>query len=366
MTDAARHRIESAFSENFAARGEVGASVAVWENGREVLSLASGFADRQLSRPWTEATPVLVWSATKGPAAACVLHSLHARGIGLDTPVAAVWPGFAQAGKERVTLAELLSHRADLAALAEPVDVEDHDAVVAALERQPARSGEQAYHARTFGFLLDEVVRRLNDGQTLGAYFREHFGDPLDLEMWIGIPADLADDVSPVFAAKPGPNPRDAEFARAFLDPRSLTARAFASPRGLSSVASMNSREARMMSFPGFGGIATARALARFYDALLRAPFLAQMTTRLASGFDRVLRVETAFSAGFMLDPLDENGRKLRATFGPSPSAFGHAGAGGSVAFADPKRGLSFAYVMNQMEHGVLPGPKAAALVEAL
>jgi CubicO group peptidase (beta-lactamase class C family) len=366
MTDEVRQAIESAFRENFATRGEVGASVAVWENGREALSLADGFCDRQLTRPWTEATPVLVWSATKGPAAACVLHSLHARGIPLDTPVAALWPGFAQADKGRITLAELLSHRAGLAALAEPVPVEDHDAVVAALEQQPALGTGHAYHPRTFGFLLDELVRRINDGQALGDYFREHFGDPLDLEIWIGVPAERAEDVSPVFAAKAGPNPRDTEFARAFADPQSLTARAFASPRGLSSVASMNRPETRMMSLPGFGGIATARALAKFYDALLRAPFLDWMTAQLASGPDRVLQVETAFSAGFMLDPLDAAGGKVRRTFGPSPSAFGYAGAGGSVAFADPERGLSFAYVMNQMEQGVLPGPKAAALVDAL
>jgi CubicO group peptidase (beta-lactamase class C family) len=128
----------------------------------------------------------------------------------------------------------------------------------------------------------------------------------------------------------------------------------------------MNRPETRMMSLPGFGGIATARGLAKFYDALLRAPFLDWMTGRLTSGHDRVLQVETAFSAGFMLDPLDVTGRKLRTTFGPSPRAFGHAGAGGSLAFADPERGLSFAYVMNQMEQGVLPGPKAAALVAAL
>jgi CubicO group peptidase (beta-lactamase class C family) len=79
-----------------------------------------------------------------------------------------------------------------------------------------------------------------------------------------------------------------------------------------------------------------------------------------------VLLMETAFSAGFMRDPVDANGRKLRAIFGRGQCAFGHPGAGGSQAFADPERRLAFAYVMNQMEPGVLPGPKSLRLVEAL
>ena len=86
----------------------------------------------------------------------------------------------------------------------------------------------------------------------------------------------------------------------------------------------------------------------------------------LVQGVDRVLLTDTAFSAGFMRDPVSLDGKKLRAIFGPSPSAFGHPGAGGSHAFADPERRIGFAYVMNQMEPGVLPGPKALRLVEAV
>jgi CubicO group peptidase (beta-lactamase class C family) len=90
------------------------------------------------------------------------------------------------------------------------------------------------------------------------------------------------------------------------------------------------------------------------------------MTRTLAQGPDKVLLLETAFSAGFMRDPVGPDGAKQRQTFGPSPSAFGHPGAGGSQAFADPETGISFAYVMNQMEPGVLPNAKSLRLVEAL
>jgi CubicO group peptidase (beta-lactamase class C family) len=90
------------------------------------------------------------------------------------------------------------------------------------------------------------------------------------------------------------------------------------------------------------------------------------MTTTLSQGEDRVLLMENAYSAGFMRDPVDANGRKTRAIFGPSLSAFGHAGAGGSFAFADPEHRLAFAYTMNQMEPGVLPNAKSLRLIEAL
>jgi CubicO group peptidase (beta-lactamase class C family) len=366
VNEKTRHRIAQAFLQNFAERGEVGASVSAYRDGKEILSLAEGWCDHEQTEPWRAKTHVLIWSATKGPAAACVLHCLHMHGIPLFTPVADIWPRFAQAGKEEVTLAELLSHRAGQAALAESVPLEDHDAVIATMEQQPILHDSHAYHPRTFGYLLDEVIRLLNRGQTLGDYFRQHFGDPLGLDLWIGLPEELHNAVAHILPAKTGSDSQHERFAKAIGNPQSLTARAFASPRGLSSVSAMNTREARKLSLPAFGGIATADALAKFYDSMLRTPFLDQMTTPLAMGYDEVLHVDTAFSAGMMLDPLDENGSKIRSVFGPSLTAFGHAGAGGSVAFADPENGFSFAYVMNQMEHGVLPGAKATALVKAL
>jgi CubicO group peptidase (beta-lactamase class C family) len=141
-------------------------------------------------------------------------------------------------------------------------------------------------------------------------------------------------------------------------------------------VASLNTAEARSASFPGFGGIGTASALGKFYAMLAcggtlegRTYFstetLGWMSASLAQGGDLVLLTPTAFSAGFMQDPV-AGGMKMRALFGPGLRAFGHPGAGGSHAFADPERRLAFAYAMNQMEAGVLPTGKAGRLVEAM
>jgi CubicO group peptidase (beta-lactamase class C family) len=89
-------------------------------------------------------------------------------------------------------------------------------------------------------------------------------------------------------------------------------------------------------------------------------------TETVVNGFDATLLTEIAFSAGFMKDPVDELGRKMRNHYGPSTLAFGHPGAGGSFAFADPEHDVAFAYVMNQMEYGVLPNGKSHRLVQAL
>jgi CubicO group peptidase (beta-lactamase class C family) len=139
----------------------------------------------------------------------------------------------------------------------------------------------------------------------------------------------------------------------------------------------MNSAAARVSSFPAFGGVGSASAIAKFYATLacggahqglqvIAPEAAAAMSATLTTGFDRVLRMETAFSAGVMQDPLTSAGEKNRFTFGPSPRAFGQPGAGGSVGFADPDLGLGFAYIMNQMEPGVLPNPKSTLLIRKM
>jgi CubicO group peptidase (beta-lactamase class C family) len=369
--------LASIFEENFTARGELGASVSVWHDGREIVNLAGGFRDRERKHPWHAGTMVLVYSATKGPAAACVLKALWDTGISLDEPVASVWPRFSQAGKEAITFAEVLSHRAGLVALDDPPDVFDYRGVIRELEKQaplwPLGDGH-GYHPRTSGYLWDEIVRQVA-GMPLGQYWRQFFAKPLSLDFWIGLPVDRLPDVAPLHASRVAP-PDDA-FLRAYADTGSLTHRAFSCPRGLFSVASMNSAAARMASFPGFGGIGSASALARFYGMLasggqegwrtLIAPgAVPAMSRPLANGFDRVLQLETAFSAGFLQDPTTPTGEKLRHSFGPSPRAFGQVGAGGSIGFADPDRGIGFAYAMNQMDPGVLPNDKSLLLVRRM
>ncbi len=368
-------RLRPLFEENFHRLGELGAAVSIWQNGKSVLELHGGFCDAGRAIPWTKRTIVLFWSATKGLGSACLLHALQERGIGLERRVTEFWPEFAENGKGKISLAQLLSHQAGLSAVDDLAEVTEYAAVVRALARQkplwpPGRA--HGYHARTFGFLIDELVRRI-DGRTIATYWREIFAEPLALDIWIGLPTRENSRVATIHAAKAGGTPAPASFYQALATPGALGRKTFTSPRGLHSVSAMNASENRALSIVSFGGIGSASALAKFYGMLANGGELegrryfspatiAQMTTTLVAGLDRVFGIPTAFSAGFMKDPPVATPR----IFGPSPLAFGHPGAGGSHAFADPENGLAFAYVMNQMQQQLLPNEKSLRLVDVL
>ena len=373
--DGLRRKLTPLFLENFERFGELGAAVSIWQDGKPVVDLYGGFCDARREKPWEPDTLVLVWSATKGIGSACVLHVLQEHRIGIDRIVAEFWPEFAQAGKEKITLAQLISHQAGLCALDARVDVLDYSAVIRAIESQKPLwppGTAHGYHARTFGFLLDELVRRIA-GRTLSQYWCEIFAQPLGLDFWIGLPAEENSRVASVYAAKSGRPLEPKKFYSDLTKPGTLARKTFTSPYGLNSVSGMNTPEIRAQPIVSFGGIGSASALAKFYAMLANGgqfegqtffseETIAWMTTVLADGMDRVFQIPTAFSAGFMKDPRNVAGRM----FGPSANALGHPGAGGANAFADPENRLAFAYVMNQMEHQVLPNEKSLRLVDAI
>lgn len=346
-----------------------------------MISLCGGFRDAARQVPWQQDTLVLIWSATKGMASACTLHALDSAGLSLGTRVSEIWPEFGGGGKADITVGQVLSHSAGLGALDRTdLSVLDHGDVARAIEGQvPCRDavGGPGYGPRTFGFLVDEIVRRLSGGIPLGSYWRTHFADPLGLELWIGLPADLHHRAASMLPAKTATANGNEAFLEALAEPGSLTKKAFSSPGGLLAVSAMNTPAARSASIPSMGGIGTASSLAKFYAMLalggvwrgrrlLGETPISWMTARLSQGFDQVLRLDTSFSAGFMMDPLNASGKKIRSLLGPSLQAFGHPGAGGSLGFADPENGIGFGYVMNQMEPGVLPGERARVLVDNL
>jgi CubicO group peptidase (beta-lactamase class C family) len=374
-------RLKPLFLENFEKFGELGAAISVWQDGKPIVDLYGGFRDVRREKPWMSDTLVLVWSATKGIGSACLLHALQEYKIDISQPVAEFWPEFAQAGKDKVMLAQLLSHQAGLCALDRRVDVLDYEAVIRALEVQKPLwppGTAHGYHARTFGFLLDELVRRIA-GKTLSDYWQENFAGPLNLDFWIGLPKKENSRVATMYAAKsakpPEPKNRQSglDFYADLVTPGTLVRKTFTTPYGLHVISKMNNATIRAHPIVSFGGIGSASALAKFYSMLANGgnldgktffseKALAWMSTTLVDGMDRVFQVPTAFSAGFMKDSRD-GGRRILS---PSETSFGHPGAGGSHAFADPENKIAFAYVMNQMEQSLLPTEKSLRLVEAI
>lgn len=376
--------IENRFLRNFEERGELGASLSVWQNGEEIISLHHGRRDPKTEVAWTPDTVAPVWSATKGPAAITYLLALEKAGRSPYDAVCDVWPGLRAAQGTGLTFVQMLSHQSGLAALSPDnrPPILSRQLVVAAMERQepfwtPGKS--HGYHPRTLGFLLDEVVRRLH-GVSLGQYWKSEFADPLRLDFWIGdIPAKAIGRLATMVPPKSlHPAENELPFYRAIAKPDSLASAAFASPAGMRAMGEINRLEYLQAGFPAFGGVGSARSLAIFYQILALGGLwegrrvISQNIIQVAkelqtSGPDEVLLLNTAFTGGFQRDPLVQpSGAKERTLFGPETTAFGQPGAGGSHAFADPVNGLSFAYVMNQMETGLFPNHKSTDLVDLL
>ncbi len=368
-------RVREAFAGNFAHRGDVGAAVAVTIDGSPVIDLWGGYADKQCTRPWQRDTIVNVYSATKGVAATCLNRLADNGRVDLDAPVARYWPEFAQAGKERLPVRWLLSHRAGLPVVSKPLASDAllrWDVMTAALaEQEPwwEPGTRHGYHALTFGYLVGEVVRRV-DGRSLGAYCREEIAGPLGVDFHIGLDARHDARCAEVIAPMPPVPGAPHAIPVAAPDPNSMAAKAMNNPAGAMRLSTVNSRAWRAAEVPAANGHTNARALARFYGTLARGGELdgvrvlspAQIErclTEEADGIDAVVGVPMRFGLGYRLT-------QPAARYGPNPRTFGHTGAGGSLGFADPDAKIGFAYTMNQMGSHILIDPRVVALLEAL
>jgi CubicO group peptidase (beta-lactamase class C family) len=359
-----------AFAANFDERGEVGAAVCVYVDGRPVVDLWGGIADRTTGTPWRDDTVVLVFSSTKGVTSVCLNHAIERGLLDPDATVASVWPAFAANGKESITVGQALSHQAGLPYIERDCTLEEAlawDPMVEALAQQAPiwePGTAHGYHMRTFGWLAGELLRRADGAhRTLGTYFRGEIAAPLGLDFWIGLPEREEPRVSRLVP----PETDLREVLRAFGDDL-LLARVFSNPGGHFNYDDMwNTRALRACELPSTNGVGDARSLARLYASCvgeidgvrtLRPETLAAASVERACGKDAVLTIETCFGLGFMLG----------ASFGAANPvhAVGHAGAGGSLAFADPDRNLGFAYVMNDLRFDPAGDPRSEELVRAV
>ncbi|BCL21029.1 serine hydrolase domain-containing protein [Streptomyces tuirus] len=368
--------VREAFLRNFETLGDRGAAVAVYRDGQKVVDLWGGTRDVDGTAPWERGTAQVVRSATKGVAAAVPLL-LHQRGqLDLDAPVGHYWPEFKARGKERVLVRHVLNHRAGLPVLDRPLTPQEAldplrgPAAVAAQAPAWEPGTDHGYHALTYGWLLDELVRRVT-GQGAGQWLASQVTGPLGLDLWLGLPASEAGRVGRVGRVE-GAEPTGGLRARpkrsvteAYEDPASLTRRAFAA---ISPFPDQNGPAYRAAALPATNAMATADGLARFYATLIgdtagSARLFTPQTVELAraeesAGPDRILVVGTRFGLGYM----------LHGSASPllTPGSFGHPGRGGALGFADPETGIAFGYVTNGFRRTVTADPRAQGLVRAV
>jgi len=355
--------VHDAFTANFERHGEKGAACCIYVHGRKVVDVWGGTYEAD--------TLQMVMSSTKGVVAVAAHILAQERKLDFDAPVVEYWPEFAAEGKQTMPVRWLFSHRAGLAAIDRPLTIEDVYAwtpVVTALASQRPLwepNSAHGYHVGTYGWLAGEVIRRIT-GQSVGEFVAARIARPLGLELWIGLPEAMEAQVAPMIASPPpAPGTPVDVFTARLLDPSTLLHRAFVNPPLPAPV--FNERAFHAAEIPAANGITNARSLARMYAACigeldgirLLEPNTVEAATRVQSaGEDLVLGYETRYATGFQLSfpfrPMAGEG------------SFGHYGMGGSVGFADPTRGIAFAYVMNQMVPSGAVDPRTRSLVEAL
>lgn len=346
--------VAEVFHEVMAADGGAGSQVASYLDGRLVVALHGGWRDDKRSRPLCENTVLPIFSGTKGLVAICAALLVERGQLDLDAPVVRYWPEFGQAGKNAVLVRHVLSHQAGLPHIAEPVhydDLYDEVAMAQRLERQaplwpPGR--EVIYHALTFGWLVGEIIRRI-DGRRVNRLLHEEVAVPLGAGVVLGGHQD------PERAGEVWRHPayRTNVFAR---DParRPLLERIYSNPPVLTGeMLPWNLPRFRAAGLPGGGALASALGMARIYACLARGGeldgfrllsprTLAQFTALQAAGFDAATERPLAFGLGFEV-------QDVLGTYGPEPVAFGHSGAGGSLHGCWPRRRAAFSYTSTLM-----------------
>ena len=364
--------VKDAFAALFDDPQERGAALCVQVGGETVVDIWAGVADKDGQQAWHSDTILNLFSCTKPFTAVTALQLVAEGKLELDAPVARYWPEFAAAGKERITLRHLLSHRAGLPAIRQSLPAEalyDWQIMTDALAAEApwwALDEGHGYAPITFGWLVGELLRRV-EGRGPGESIVARTAKPLGLDFHVGLADEEFHRVATISRGKG--NLGDAAAQRMLKtmmsDAQAMTTRAFANPPSI--MTSTNKPEWRRMQQPAANGHGNARSLAGFYSglldgSLLDSELLAELTREHSVGEDRTLLTPTRFGLGCMLDqPAVAN-----ATYGMGPGAFGHPGAGGTTGFADPERDVAVGFVTNNLGPFVLMDPRAQKLAVIL
>lgn len=367
--------VRDAFAANFKDGKEVGASFALAQEGEVVVDLWAGHADAARKRPWASDTLINTYSTTKGMAATVVGVLADEGLIDYSAKVAEYWPEFAAAGKQDVTVAQLLSHQAGICGPRERVEMAelyDWDGLCAVLAAQwpfwePGTAN--GYHAVVFGHIAGEVARRVTGRKkSLGQLFAEKVADPLGAgkDYYIGLPETEDHRVAEMIPVS-GAEQLGSGMGGSSKRMNDAMYCAMAHPPLTAHIA--NDRAWRAAEVPGANGQGNGRGIAKVYGALANGGALegariispegiTEMTREECFRKDLVIGVRMRWSRGFILNKAE--------LYGPNPDAFGHSGWGGSFGFADTRAKLGVGYAMNQMDTNIFGDPRGVRLIEAV
>ncbi len=358
--------LKDVIANNFTEHDELGFQFCIQQHGETLIDIRAGWSDRHKSAEVADDSLFAVFSSGKAIAALVIAWLVEEDHIGYNQPIDTIWPEFTQAGKDGLTVAQLMSHQAGVSGITNPEwtakDWFDWDKTIHQLEQQAPifePGTASGYHPVTYGFLAGEIARRADpEGRTLGTILREELCQLKNTDVWIGLPASEHDRCAqmqkPKALAEMGEITEATRWA--FMKP-------WSSPGGKGSAAW---REAELA---GSNCHATARGLSTLMQIgvngslgdtpILSEDSLAEFSQSRIKGQNLVLPFELDFAAGVMRN--DPN-----YFYGPNAATLGHSGWGGSCVFADPVTGLHGAYVMNRQRNTLLGDVRPRALIDAV
>lgn len=355
------------FTSNLATGIDLGASLAVTVDGEFVVDLCGGWADPARRRPWGPDTITLVFSTTKMMAALVALMLVDRGELDLDAPVARYWPEFAAQGKAGVLVRHVLGHTSGVPGWQERVTMEDlcdwdrSTALLAAQAPWWEPGTASGYQMRNHGHLIGEIVRRIT-GAKLGAVFAREVARPLGADFHIGLaPGEFARIATHALPTEPP------LFDITQLPPQSVPAKVFLNPLEEPGFRESSAyRQADLGAMNGFGNAhSVSRALSALVNGgevdgvrLLSPRTINRIFETQSRGTDRVLGMPLHWGIGYALPapPLD-----ALVPAGSQVCFWG--GYGGSMTLLDVGRHMTISFVMNQLQQGIIGGPRVAALI---
>lgn len=373
--------VRAAVVDNFADSGETGCSVAVVHRGRVVVDVVAGWTDRERTTPYSPDNLQVVFSTTKGIAATTLAMCVDRGLINYDEAVEHYWPEFGAHGKGGITVAQLVSHQAGLYTIDETLTLDqilDDVRIASALANTKPRwqpGTAHGYHALTFGWLVGELVRRV-DGRDIGRFVNEEIAGPLGIELHIGLPDHLHHRVAlllqetPKSSGEPETPEKKAarELIERMLGPDTPGGQALSLSGMWTGEGLFNRPDVLRAQIPAAGGATNAKSLATMYAALqtemngvrLLSPSALAAASTVQTPVnepDKCLIMPTSFAMGYMAHSV--------FTQYAGPGSFGHPGFGGSVAFLQPEREMAFGYAMNTLAANLAGDTRAQKIIDA-
>uniref|UniRef100_A0A914W1N5 Beta-lactamase-related domain-containing protein n=2 Tax=Plectus sambesii TaxID=2011161 RepID=A0A914W1N5_9BILA len=357
-------KVEQVFRQNFADKWEAeGAAFAVYWNGKKVVDLWGGYADISCERKWEEDTLTTGFSTTKSVASICLAILIDQKLASYDDLVIKHWPEFGKNGKEHVTINMLLGHQAGLPyinGVTAKEDMIDHRLMSAKFEHQKpiwTPGTKTGYHVMTFGWLVDQLVRRIDPKhRSVGQFFREEIGSPYGLDYYIGMPKELHGRVARLSFIEPVRTIREAVtqpplalMGYFFLSPLCHFHKVFKNMRWMGTSFTMyyNNPDLRELEMPAANGVTTARDLAKIHSLISEGKLLSE------SLVDTIRQPKYPKQFDWTLGFRDNKGYGFMYTKSPQGDwLIGHLGVGGQNVKIDLKNKLAFAYLTNGMKAG--------------